>query len=75
MGKRVNAEFGERGLGLGELDNEEEEKWVLVKRVVGEERGGEEREFGEEGFEAEVGFGVEIGGVEEDEERERARGW
>lgn len=74
MRERIDSELGESGLGFAEFDFAEEE---FGKRrgvvVVGDERSSDEREFGFEGEEVELGFIVELGCVEEDEERESAR--
>lgn len=75
MGERIDTELAESGLGFAEFDFAEEEfgkrRGVLV---VGDERSSDEREFGfEGGEEVEFGFIVELGCVEEDEERESAR--
>ncbi|KAA8520022.1 hypothetical protein F0562_014304 [Nyssa sinensis] len=69
----VDAELGEGGLGLLELELAEEEfglRWGVL--VIGDVGGGEDSELRPEFLEAELGLVVELGGVEEDEERERA---
>lgn len=74
MGEGIDTKLGESGLGFTEFDFAEEEfgqrRGVLI---VGDERSGEEREFGFEGLEVELRFVMELGCVKEDEERERAR--
>lgn len=72
MGKGVDAEEVERRLRFAKLDVGEEELGVGVV-VVGDEGRGDEGEFLAELAEVEFGFVVELGGVEEDEDRVRAR--
>lgn len=69
----INTELGEGGLRFSVLDITKKElglRWGIV--VVGDEWGGKEGEFVFEVFEVELGFGVELVSVEEDEEGEGA---
>lgn len=72
VGEGVDAEEVEGRLGFAELDVAEEELGIGAV-VVGDERGGDEGELVPEFPEVELGFVVELGGVEEDDERVRAR--
>ena len=74
MGKGIDTKELEGRLGFAELDVAEEEFRVGVV-VVGDERRGDEGEFFAEFAESEFGFVMKLGGVEEDEERVRARGF
>lgn len=73
MREGIDGELGESSLRFAKLDVAEEE---FGKRrgifVVGDERFGEEGKFGFELLEVELGFVVELLGVEEDDERESA---
>lgn len=66
MGKRVDSKEGERGLGFLEFNVEKEELGPLV-RVIELKRGGDKGKFGFEGGERELGFGMELMSVEENQ--------
>lgn len=70
VGERIDTELGETGLGLFELDVTEKDFGgggsVLV---VGDKGGGDQRELGMKALEVELGFVMELNGVEEDEEK------
>lgn len=69
MGEGVDSGGGEGGAGLFQFDVEEEEVGFIVG-VVGKERGGNQAEFVFQSGERELGVGMELVSVEEDDEME-----
>lgn len=75
VGDGIDTEEEEGGLGVLEFDVGKEELGLGRKAlIVGDEGRGEEAEFGAQRFEVEIGVGVEMSGIEEDEEGVGTRG-